>query len=85
MIFEGDLSQDGKLDQVPENWRRRTQVLCRTLDQYFIWQCDAPAPTPAPRRSSSRAEAGKLAVWQISQGNALRFSARLPIFRAHAS
>lgn len=33
VIFEGDLSQDGKLDQVPESWRRRIQVLCRTLDQ----------------------------------------------------
>ena len=33
VIFEGDLSGDEALQQVPENWRRKIQVLCRTLDQ----------------------------------------------------
>jgi hypothetical protein len=33
VIFEGDLSNDEGLAQLPENWRRKIQVLCRTLDQ----------------------------------------------------
>ena len=33
VIFEGELSKDDNLDKVPESWRRRIQVLCRTLDQ----------------------------------------------------
>jgi hypothetical protein len=33
VIFEGDLSDDDGLEQVPENWRRKIHVLCRTLDQ----------------------------------------------------
>ena len=48
VIFEGDLSRDGKLDQVPENWRRRTQVLCRTLDQALDGSA-MPQRQPRPR------------------------------------
>ena len=33
LIYEGELSKDGGLDQIPESWRRKIQVLCRTLDQ----------------------------------------------------
>jgi hypothetical protein len=33
VIFEGDLSDDAGLDQVPESWRRKIHVLCRTLQQ----------------------------------------------------
>ncbi|MES2661601.1 MAG: S1C family serine protease [Verrucomicrobiota bacterium] len=33
IIYEGELSKDGGLDKIPENWRRKIQVLCRTLDQ----------------------------------------------------
>lgn len=31
-IFGGDLSKDHGLDQIPEGWRRKIQVLCRSLD-----------------------------------------------------
>jgi len=33
LIYEGELSKDSGLDQIPESWRRKIQVLCRTLDQ----------------------------------------------------
>lgn len=33
LIYEGGLSNEGALDQIPESWRRKIQVLCRTLDQ----------------------------------------------------
>jgi hypothetical protein len=33
VIFEGDLSDDAGLDHVPESWRRKIHVLCRTLQQ----------------------------------------------------
>ncbi len=33
LIFEGDLTKDGGLDKIPDSWRRKIQVLCRTLDQ----------------------------------------------------
>lgn len=33
VIFEGDLSKDEDLANAPESWRRKIQVLCRTLDQ----------------------------------------------------
>ena len=33
VFFEGDLSKDEDLANAPESWRRRIQVLCRTLDQ----------------------------------------------------
>lgn len=32
-IFEGELIKGDSVDKVPEEWRRRIQVLCRTLDQ----------------------------------------------------
>ena len=33
LIYEGELTKDGGLDQIPESWRRKIQVLCRTLDR----------------------------------------------------
>ena len=33
VIFEGKLPQDGTLQSLPEIWRDKVQVLCRTLDQ----------------------------------------------------
>lgn len=32
LIYEGDFSKEGGLDRIPEGWRRKVQVLCRTLD-----------------------------------------------------
>ncbi len=32
-IYAGDLHKNDTLEKVPESWRRRIQVLCRTLDQ----------------------------------------------------
>ncbi len=32
-IFDGQVSREDQLESVPEAWRRRVQVLCRTLDQ----------------------------------------------------
>lgn len=48
VIFEGDLSQDDKLAKVPENWRRRIQVICRTLDQALDGSV-IPQRQPRPR------------------------------------
>jgi hypothetical protein len=31
-IYEGPVPSDGKLEPIPEPWRRRVMVLCRTLD-----------------------------------------------------
>ncbi len=33
VIYAGELTKDGGLDKIPEGWRRKVQVLCRTLDQ----------------------------------------------------
>lgn len=47
-IFTGELSGDEPLNQVPENWRGKIKVLCRTLDQAL----DAgltPERQPQPR------------------------------------
>lgn len=33
LIFEGEVSDERNLGQVPEEWQRRVEVLCRTLDQ----------------------------------------------------
>ncbi|NQW99584.1 PDZ domain-containing protein [bacterium] len=32
-IFDGEVAQGGALEHVPDEWRRRVKVLCRTLDQ----------------------------------------------------
>lgn len=48
MIFEGDLSPDEKLDKIPEEWRRRIQVLCRSLDQALDGSM-LPKRQPRPR------------------------------------
>ena len=33
LIFESDIIKGDSLDKVPNDWRRRVQILCRTLDQ----------------------------------------------------
>lgn len=33
VLFEGELAKEEKLDKLPENWRQRVHVLCRTLDR----------------------------------------------------
>jgi hypothetical protein len=33
VIFEGEIASDDELEKIPEEWRRRIHVLCRTLDQ----------------------------------------------------
>lgn len=48
VIFEGDLSDDEGLAQVPEAWRRKIQVLCRTLDQTLSGAL-LPQRQPRPR------------------------------------
>jgi hypothetical protein len=48
VIFEGDLSKERNLDQLPENWRRRIQVLCRTLDHALGGGME-PQRQPQPR------------------------------------
>ncbi len=47
-IFEGDLSPDENLDKIPEEWRRRIQVLCRSLDQALDGRI-LPQRQPRPR------------------------------------
>ncbi len=32
-VFQGSLGPEGSMESVPENWRRRVRVLCRTLDK----------------------------------------------------
>lgn len=48
VVFEGELAKDEKLEQVPENWRRRISVLCRTLDQALDGNM-MPQRQPQPR------------------------------------
>jgi len=51
VIFEGDLSKNEKLDKIPENWQRRIEVLCRTLDQALaggMMQQRMPRPRVVP-------------------------------------
>lgn len=33
LIYEGELAKGASLEPVPEDWRRRVQILCRTIDQ----------------------------------------------------
>jgi hypothetical protein len=48
VIFEGDVSKDSKFENVPEAWRRKVQVLCRTLDQALNGNV-IPQRQPRPR------------------------------------
>ncbi len=48
LIYEGELSKDGGLDLIPETWRRKIQVLCRTLDQAL------DGKTPSERQPRAR-------------------------------
>ena len=50
-IFEGKISKDDKFEKFPESWRRRVQVLCRTLDQALdgsLMMEREPRPRVAP-------------------------------------
>lgn len=51
VIFEGEIASDDDLGRVPEDWRRRIHVLCRTLDQALdgaIMQPRQPRPRVVP-------------------------------------
>jgi len=48
VIFAGEVTMDEKLEKVPESWRRRIQVLCRTLDQALDGGM-TPLRQPRPR------------------------------------
>jgi hypothetical protein len=47
-IFEGDFAKGENFDRVPEVWRRRIEVLCRTLDQTLSGSM-IPQRQPRPR------------------------------------
>ncbi len=47
-IYRGTLSRDGGVEAVPEPWRRKVQVLCRTLDHAIAGE-GAAARQPRPR------------------------------------
>ncbi|MES2438118.1 MAG: hypothetical protein V4584_03585 [Verrucomicrobiota bacterium] len=54
LVFEGDLSKDDKMEQVPEVWRKRVLVLSRTLDQALdggMMPTRQPQPRVAPPAS----------------------------------
>lgn len=48
VIFEGPVSKDSKFENVPEPWRRKVQVLCRTLEQALNGNV-VPQRQPRPR------------------------------------
>lgn len=48
IIFDGELSKDGKFSEVPEEWRRRTFILARTLKQALEGNVISPRQ-PRPR------------------------------------
>ena len=48
VVFEGSLAQDDILEQLPEIWRNKVQVLCRTLDQALDGGM-MPTRQPQPR------------------------------------
>ena len=48
VIFEGEVAQVDKLEKLPADWRRRIQVLCRTLDQALDGSM-MPPRQPQPR------------------------------------
>ncbi len=45
-IYEGQLSKESGLEQIPEDWRRRIQVLCRTLDHAIGGDMSVRQPRP---------------------------------------
>lgn len=47
-IFDGEISKDSTFESVPENWRRKVQVLCRTLEQALNGTM-VPHRQPRPR------------------------------------
>lgn len=55
-IYEGSLAKDATLDAVPEIWRKRVQVLCRTLDSALDGKLMSPRePKPRQAPPASRA------------------------------
>ena len=46
LLFDGELARDGGMDAIPVDWRRKIQVLCRTLDQAIA---EAPGNNREPR------------------------------------
>ena len=48
VIFDGELAKDEALDKLPESWRQRIQVLCRTLDR-ALEANPSPQRQPRPR------------------------------------
>lgn len=47
-VFDGDLAKDDNLDRLPEPWRRKIQVLRRSLDQALENEISTPRQ-PRPR------------------------------------
>ena len=57
LIYEGDLTKDGGLNQIPETWRRRIQGLCRSLDKAIEGNVSSerePRPRVVPPPLQSR-------------------------------
>ncbi|MBK1818306.1 hypothetical protein JIN84_21985 [Luteolibacter yonseiensis] len=50
VIFDGGLAKDALLDAVPEPWRKRVLVLCRTLDSALDGNLMSPRE-PKPRQA----------------------------------
>jgi hypothetical protein len=48
VIYEGELAKEGNLEQIPVPWRRRIEILCRTLDQALSGTM-LPERQPRPR------------------------------------
>lgn len=48
VIYEGRIENDEGLQQIPESWRRRIAILCRTLDQALNGEL-LPERQPRPR------------------------------------
>ncbi len=48
LIYDGELAQESNLQQIPEEWRRRIEILCRTLDQALTGAL-LPERQPRPR------------------------------------
>lgn len=48
LIYEGDLPADGRVDQIPESWRRRVHALRRGLDHALEGRM-MPTRQPRPR------------------------------------
>lgn len=47
-VFDGDVAKGDNLDRLPEEWRRKIQVLCRSLDQALEGELSTPRQ-PRPR------------------------------------